>query len=165
MPKLERITLAELAKLVAAIALLIGVVCATIIAWEMPKDIVTGLHGVPTDRGEFNYSVGDTRIIRLSRKIGETVVCSESGRQTINVSSAVKNSDTAESARAIQAAVARQREAGWQICNAYANGAIDRSQYAAMLARIVEGATGGVNGQLGTTLKKRHQRRNGGHRR
>lgn len=165
MPKLERITLAGLAKLVVAVALLIGIGCATLVAWWIHRDIVTGLHGSAADGGELNYSVGETRIVRFSRKLGGAVVCSEGGRQTIYVASSAKDSDAAESARASQAAVARQRDAGWQICNAYANGAINQAQYAAMLARLVDGTAVSVDGQPRTTSKKKRGRRHGGRRR
>ena len=136
----------------------------TFVAWWMHDGFVTGLHGPAASGGELSYSVGETRIVRSAQKIGDAVVCSESGRQTIYVASAAKGSDAAESARASQAAVARQRDAGWQICNAYANGAINRAQYAALLTRLVDGVVAGGRDQPRTSSIKRHKGRGGGRR-
>lgn len=86
---------------------------------------------------------GDRRLVRVAVRDGARVVCAEPPRTTRQVASAPAGNAAAPAADPRSAAATvRLRDAGWLLCNAYADGVLDRAAYAAALVGLTRASSG-----------------------
>ena len=126
----------DLAKAIAAATLFVAVAGVIWLASRIPGDLALGTHRPAEQRREASFVDGERRMVRTTTRPGRMVVCSEGPRQLLQVPGA-REAGLGASAHSAVASTLYLREAGWQICTAYANGAIDKVRYGDLLTRIL----------------------------
>lgn len=126
----------NLAKVLAAFALLSAVFWCGYVGLVAVRGQAPGLRQGPSD--DLSSIGGDHRLVRTTRRDGNVVVCSEGARQLQYVANKSNEKSDLSYPTAVLSTV-YLREAGWQICNAYANGIIDRAEYTKLLSVLISG--------------------------
>lgn len=125
----------NLARVLGALALLVAVFFAGMVARDAIQSQAPGLHAFNGSSDEINSIGGDHRLIRTSHRGNANVVCSEGPKQLQYVAKPASASESSASPAALSTVYLR--EAGWQICSAYANGVINEAKYAELLTALI----------------------------
>lgn len=124
----------SLARVVGAFTLLAAVFWAGFVASSAFEARAPGLHVSQEEASELRSIAGDHRLIRQAKRGDSVVICSEGPKQ-LQIASKPQGNGSAPSP-AVSSTV-YLREAGWQLCSAYANGVIDARKYAELLSDLL----------------------------
>lgn len=122
-----------LERIVKLVLLVAGAVLLGTIAWRLERGRERPLLAAydPSPIASLGSLPGDRRVVHNAR--GGRVLCSEPPRTAFRA-----GGDKETVSASALASTLLLREAGWQLCGAFANGAITRQQYGATLLALVD---------------------------
>lgn len=141
---MRKVLTPNLARVITSLAAVCAICSAGIVTYTMVKGQVPDLRHFSGPYSELNSVGGDRRLVRMAQRGNARIVCSEGPRQLqfiSDTSNGGKGSSPATASPPAALSTVFVREAGWQLCNAYANGVISQAEYVELLKSLISGPT------------------------